>query len=312
MRTHALTFFSILACPAAAVAALTPLFDYPFPASYAGTENEPVIDQSTAHNDAQAIARFGELMLSLSEDVPAGAAAGTKSLDLAAVNGSIRTNATALLDRTRVAKAGGFTMDVWFKGVPAATTATSTQKIMDDTGTDFIGVRGADGDLDGKSREVAIRLGTTANTFYLDEDDGLLMDDWNHITYSFIVTDGTNSAQPTGDVNVVLNGVTRTFPGKTMGSNSSYLGFNRPASIGRHPTSTGGEHFLGLIYHPSQYLGTAREPSISVSRSADNLEITFDGVLQSSPDLSEWSDVTGAVSPHSVPLAERGFFRARR
>jgi hypothetical protein len=245
MRLSPQMFLAILAWPAAATAGLTPLFEYPFPASYAGTADEPVIDQSAAKNDAQAIARFGELMLALSDDVPAEAAPGAKSLDLAAINGSIRTNATALLDRTRVTAADGFTMDVWFKGVPAATTATSTQKIMDDTGTDFIGVRGADGDGDGKFREVAIRLGTTANTFYLDEDDGLLVEGWNHITYSFSVTNAANPTQPTGDVIVVLNDVVRTFPDKTMGSNTAYLNFNRPASIGRHPTSVGGEFYLG-------------------------------------------------------------------
>lgn len=313
MKSLPATLFVLAGLSAAAQSALTPIFAYRFPASYTGgVDNEPVIDQSAAHRNAQAYPRNAELRLALSDDVPPGAAAGTKSLDLAAINGSIRTDDKQLLERNGVDTAGGFTMDVWFKGLPAITTATTTQKILDDTGTEFIGVRGADGDGDGKSREVAIRLSSVANTFYLDEDDGLLIDGWNHIIYSFAVTSGGNPAALIGDVTVVLNGVVRTFPGKTLGSNASYTGFNRPASIGRHPTNVS-EHYLGLVHNPSMYLGT-KDPLISVTRRATDLEIIFEGVLQSSSDLMQWDDVPGAVSPHPFPLAGnfKMFFRARR
>jgi hypothetical protein len=315
MKPHVLVFATLLTLSATGRSAFTPIFEYRFPDSYDGTAGAPVIDLSDGGHNAGAYTRNGEPALALSTEVPPGSPAGAMSLDLATINGSIRTDATQLLERTGIVAAGGFMMDVWFKGVPAATTATSTQKILDDTGTEFIGVRGADGDGDGKFREMSIRLSSVANTFYLDEDDGLAPDSWNHITYSFTVTSSVGSV--IGDVAIVLNGVTTTFPGRTLGSNSTYVNFNRPASMGRHPTNVS-EHYLGLVYNPSMYLGTVpipgNDPTVSVSRTATGLELTFDGVLQSSPDLSEWTDVPGAVSPHSFPFAEaaRIFFRARR
>lgn len=90
---------------------------------------------------------------------------------------------------------------------------------------------------------------------------------------------------------------------------------NRPVSIGRHPTNVS-EHYLELIYNPTHCPGTkpGNDSSISSSRTATGMQITFEGVLQTSLNLRVWNDVPGAISPHSVPFASsaRGFFRARR
>lgn len=54
-------------------------------------------------------------------------------------------------------------------------------------------------------------------------------------------------------------------------------------------------------------------PEISIQHSGGNLVITFQGTLQQSDDLGTWTDVTGAASPHVMPMPTAGFrfFRAK-
>lgn len=256
MKLIPLTLLGFLSLSAAASAALTPVFSYKFPGSYAGETavTNVVTDASAGAHPAKVYPKDGEANLVLSDEVPPGAPAGAKSLDLATVDGSIRTDAIKVLDRPTVFAANGFTMDVWFKGIPSAT-GTAFQKVMDDTGTDFIAVNGADNDADGKFGQIVARVGGgTGNTFYLDSDDGLVVDGWNHIIMAFAVTGGTDIA-PTGDATLILNGVVRLYPARTLVTNATYTGYNRPVAIGKHPVNNS-EYYTGLVYNPTLSLGT--------------------------------------------------------
>ncbi|MDB6072232.1 MAG: hypothetical protein JWL81_3403, partial [Verrucomicrobiales bacterium] len=256
MKITFLAMSGLLLLRSVAPAQLTPLFKYQFPASYAGSAalTPDVTDTSPAGGNGTVLRLDGLAdPLELSDSVPPGAPAGAKSLDLAAVTGAILTNGKKLLDRPTLHAAGGFTMDLWFNGVPT-TTSTAFQKIMDDSGTDFIAVNGADTDADGKFRQAIVRVGGGAgNTFYLDIDDGLEADGWNHITVAYAVTGGTTTT-PIGTVTVVLNGVVRIYPNRSMVANTTYTGYNRPVGLGRHPVFT--EYYAGLVYNPCLYLGT--------------------------------------------------------
>lgn len=55
------------------------------------------------------------------------------------------------------------------------------------------------------------------------------------------------------------------------------------------------------------------EPEISIQHNGGNLVISFQGTLQQSDDLGAWADVTGATSPHVMPMPTTGFrfFRAK-
>ncbi|MES2708296.1 MAG: hypothetical protein V4726_17005 [Verrucomicrobiota bacterium] len=256
MKLPPLTLLGFLSLSAASPAALTPIFSYRFPGSYAGESavTDVVTDASTGAHPAKAYPKDGDPTMMLSDDVPPGAPAGAKSLDLSVVDGSIRTDAIRLLDRPAVYAASGFTMDVWFKGIPTAT-ATTFLKVFDDTGTDFIAVNGADNDADGKFGQIVARVGGgTGNTFYLDADDGLVANGWNHITMAFAVTGGTEAA-PTGDATLILNGVVRLYPGRTLVANATYTGYNRPVAIGKHPANPS-EYYTGLVYNPTLSFGT--------------------------------------------------------
>lgn len=255
-----LTLAGLLGAAPAARSALTPVFNYQFPASYAGESaaTDVVTDTSAGGHPGKVYPKDGDATLLLSDDVPTGAAAGTKSVDFFTVNGSIRTDAIKVLDRTAVNAAGGFTMDLWFKGVP--TTGTALQKMMDDTGLDFIAVNGADSDADQKFGQVVVSVGGILGA--LDIDDGLSVDGWNHITVAFAVTGGDETALK-GDVTIVLNGAVRLYPGRTLAANSYYLSFNRPVAVGSHPT--GGEVFAGQIYNPKLSFGTEPIPAPSVA-----------------------------------------------
>lgn len=265
-------------------AALTPIFEYRFPESYGGDVPEgAVTDQSAAANHAKAYG-LDDGVIPLSEEVPPGAPGGARSLDLAAVNGSIRTDATGLLARDGVIEAGGFTMDVWFKGVPDPSVVT-TPKVMDNWGTEFIAVSGADTDGDGKPGEVVIRLSNTVNTWRLDVDDGLDPEGWNHVVYTFTVTDASDPASVVGDVTVILNDVVRSFGGRTMTAQTSNS--NRPTSVGRHPVNNG-EYYSGLVYNPSMYFGVEplAQPVVALTEgSADGFTVTIrDGASPVVPD----------------------------
>lgn len=310
MKPLFLTLLIFLSFRAAAFAALTPVFSYKFPASYAGDTaiSDVVTDASTGAHNAKILAKDGEPTLVLSDDVPAGAPAGAKSLDFGVVDGSIRTDAIKLLDRPTVYAGGGFTMDVWFKGVPAASTSTAFQKIFDDTGTDFIAVNGADGDADGNSRQVIVRAGTpnASATYYLDSDDGLQPDDWNHIIVAFAVTGGTEAA-PTGDVTIILNGVVRPFPGRTLLANATYGGYNRPVAIGRHPANAS-EYYTGLIYNPTLSLGTEpiSAPTVTLTASSqEGFSVTIkDGSASAVTPSSVVTKVNGTAVTAEVTKAD--------
>lgn len=290
----------------AGVAQLSPLLEYRFPASYNGTataDAAPVADQSAAGTDAKAYWRYEGSMPALSEEAPPGAPAGARSLDLAVASGSIRTDAGNILLREKVIEYGGFTFDVWFKGMPTDTpTSRAAKKLIDNGGYEFISVSNHDGDADGSRGEVFVRLSTTGNSWALDVDDGLLMDEWNHVTFAFTLKDASNPASIVGDVLVVLNGTVRTFADKIL-TNTSETNNNppRPLGIGRHPVNNS-EYYEGLLYNPSVYYGVApiAEPVATLTSSgAHGFTITVKDGSVSPVDTS-----TVAVTLNGTALAQ--------
>ncbi len=286
--------------------ASAPLFAYSFPASYDGSVDlQEVYDQSAAANDAVADGQNGDAPIPLSTDVPPGAAAGTQSLDLTTDYGALLTNGIKLLNVPSIIGAGGFTIDLWFKGVP--TEGTALQKIFDYAGTESISVN-ANGEL------VVTLNSAGGTTLRLTEGDGLSLEDWNHVVVTFAVTDETAQASVVGDLTVTLNENPVTVSGWALTTFGDSL--NRRTSIGSHPL--GGENYRGLVYNPTLSLGAGTVPtgpaSITLTRSGNTVTLTYEGILQSSPDLrTAFTTVTGATSPYTITLPASGqlFFRAQ-
>lgn len=244
---------SLLFAATRAESAVTSVFQYRFPASYDPAAGAAVTDLGpTAHHGT----RTGTV--ALSPDVPSGAAPGTLSavMDPAAYN-VFKTTGTDLLTNTLVANAGGFTFDVWFKGTGG--TATSG-KLIDNAGTEYIAVVGSS---TGTPTMFMSTSDNINNRVTLGVPDGLLVNDWNHITFSFEVTDTTNPILTGGNYIITLNGTTRTFTGKTMSNFGDTL--NRSMSIGAHPVGTAAaDRYNGLIYNPQVFLGVVPEPSTAL------------------------------------------------
>jgi hypothetical protein len=286
------------------------LLDFSFPDSYDGLVNAaPVLDLGLRGNNGTATGTTAALPVALSDDVPAGALPNTKSLSFVSTPGAIATTRTKLLNRPSVTLAGGYTYDVWFKGVQGAT----IQKVLDYAGTEYIATRESNADGDDHPGEVIISISNSATFMVLDTDDGLDLTGWNHLVFSFKVTDESNPAAILGEATANLNGTITTRSG-TLSNYGDPL--NRTLSIGSHPTA-GSDLYRGLIYHPQVYLGvppvTGGDTAISLVRTDAGLEITFQGVLQSSANLQQWADVPNAVSPYVIALPTSGslFFRAR-
>lgn len=286
---------------------LTPLFSYVFPTSYDGSiDRQDVYDESPAGTMAIADGYNGDAPIGLSTDIPPGAPSGTQSLDLTTDYGVILTNRLQLLNVPSIIAAGGFTIDLWFKGVPSGD--SGFQKIFDYAGTESIAI-------DLPSQRLRVTLNSSAQTtLLLGEDEGLNLDDWNHVVVEFHVLDEWEQNRALGNLVVKLNDyeTSAEFALTNYGDT-----LNRPTAIGRHPTAAT-EYYRGLIYSPSLYLGVASTPptgnaSINVSREGNSLIITFEGQLQSSPDLrTPFAPVPGATSPYTVPLPASGqmFYRA--
>jgi hypothetical protein len=287
-----------------------PLLSYSFPESYDGSTNAALVtDLSGLSNDGTATGSTADLPVALSDDVPPGALAGTKSLSYISTPGTVATAKTRLLNRPAVITAGGYTYDVWFKGVQGAT----VQKVMDYAGTEYIATRDSNADGDDHPGEVIISVSNNSSFMVLDTDDGLNLTDWNHLVFTFQVTDETNPAAVLGEATANLNGTITTRSGTLTNFGDT---LNRTLNIGSHPLA-GVDLYHGLIYNPMVYLGVppvaGGDAAISFVRSGNSLEITYTGVLQSSENLQTWADVVNATSPHTVPLPASGrlFFRAR-
>lgn len=124
-----------------------PVFHYSFPASWDGTAGATVTDLSSAGNNG--IPAGGA---TLSDTVPPGAPAGTKSLKVGtgastATRGGVGTVAKGLLNNTAVAAAGGFHYDVTFMwdGGMHPSLWSGFQKVMDYAGTESLQIQEADG-----------------------------------------------------------------------------------------------------------------------------------------------------------------------
>lgn len=184
--------------------------------------------------------------------------------------------------------------------------------MLDYAGTEYIATRATNADGDANVGEALISVSNNVGFMALDSDDGLIVDGWNHLVFTFKITDESAPAALAGEAVANLNGVLTSRTG-TLNNLGDTL--NRSINIGSHPTA-GTDLYRGLVYHPVIHYGVAPAAgglSISLLRIGGNLQLTFEGVLQSSPNLNQWMDVPNAVSPYSIPLPASGslFFKPR-
>ncbi len=79
-------------------------------------------------------------------------------------------------------------------------------------------------------------------------------------------------------------------------------------------TADGSKMFLNAVQYMTAAQPPQTPPTISIVRTAQGLQITFTGTLQTSDNLTgPWTDVPGATSPQTVTLTGgKKFFRAKR
>src|SRR5690606_24314300 len=110
-----------------------------------------------------------------------------------------------------------------------------TGKVLDYAGTEYIAVSGSNSDADDNGCEVFVGLSNNRNFAVLDADDGYLPDGWNHLVWTFEVTDEFDPAAVVGNVVIDLNGIRTVVDGAVLTNQGDSL--NRPLAIGRHPVS---------------------------------------------------------------------------
>ncbi|MGB0776249.1 MAG: PEP-CTERM sorting domain-containing protein [Akkermansiaceae bacterium] len=249
MKKTFTTLSAFLSLATISSAALTAVFEYEFDASY-DASSTVVTDLSGAGNHATMTGENGGANIALSTDIPAGATQGSHSIDYFTTYGVIATNNTQLLNNADVISNGGFTMTAYFQGF-----SPNVRKVIDYAGTEYIAIRN-DG-VDGARVGIGI---SNSVVLTLSTGDGLDANGWNHITYSFTVTDGSIPNAVLGDIRVDLNGTVTTLTGQTLDGFGDSL--NRAISVGRHPAIST-DHFRGQIYAPAVYLGVDPVPEPS-------------------------------------------------
>jgi hypothetical protein len=227
---------------APARAAVSPVFDYNFPASSSNLSTGTVTDLSTAGHNAAAVQFSGT---GLSTDVPAGMS-GDSAVFSTAANTLIKTQTASLLNNTAIAANGGFTEDVWVK--PTATPGTGNlYKLIDYAGTDYLAFDDSD--------HFVFEFNGVPATETLSGAASLSA--WHHVIVTFDTTgNSVTSGTLTGLLTLTVDGVSTTPVSETKSTFGDSL--NRAIGIGGHPVS--GEIFTGEIYNPQVELGVAAVP----------------------------------------------------
>ncbi|MCO6042327.1 PEP-CTERM sorting domain-containing protein [Aeoliella sp. ICT_H6.2] len=243
--TSALAVVVLAAASASSQAALLPVFEYSFPASYDGSGPESTVSDTSAAGN-HAVIDAGNGTAALVDDRPAGFDASLMSIT--GSNGAHgATEAIDLLENSVIDDYDGFMMDVWMKweGV-----YTDTRKMIDYAGTEFIRTSGGEVQF-GLSNSATV-LGYPINA-----------NEWYHVQGAFI----TKNHQTDIDGNLVGNayllvngevvdhavGVTKTSFGDSL---------DRPIGINRW-AGGGGDWNQGWIFEPAVYLGNAEVPEPS-------------------------------------------------
>lgn len=230
------------------LAALIPVFEYSFPASYDGSSSA-INDLSSANNDAT---MWGDGTPGLIDDRPAGFDASLMSIS-GNGGGHGTTDAIDLLNTTAVEANGGFTMDVWFKWEG---TYTSVRKIIDYAGTESL-----------RTQDSEIRFGLSDSGTVLSHP--IVGGQWYHAVAEFDTTGQTKEADPNyaGDFRIL--GQARLYIDDQLVDSSNGLvyksGFgdslNRKTGLNQWPQ--GGDWNQGSIFNPQVSLGVVAIPEAS-------------------------------------------------
>lgn len=238
---------AVFALAASGICQTTPVFEYNFPASWAGS-GTTVTDQSAAGNNGTI-----QGTLSLSASVPSGAAGGTQSITTS--SGGFRTTATGLLNNSLVAAAGGFSYDVAFNwdGTDTSASFGGAEKIIDYAGTESLQllVTGAG------TADLVVRFDDSVNAL----STPISPNTWYSVSVRFDTqgnaVDGSGNLD--GIVSMSLNGDAPITAAATKTAQGDNL--NRTIAVGELSVGTYLVGFKGQIYDPSVSLGVVPEPS---------------------------------------------------
>lgn len=233
----------------------TPLLKYSADASWKGAVGATVRDVRDSDHDGIVI----DQPVGTSTDVPDVAKAGELSFDFlgdgeGAASGSINTLQTKLLSNFDIVKAGGFTMETWFK-LPAADAGGPIGSLINYAGTERI-------QLNVEANVLTFKISGDSHRVESAQPLTDLADNqWHHVKAAFVVTDGTLLDPVYGDIHLTVDGVTRSEYGVELSNYGDRL--NRSIGIGNHPERFGEpgydgfDDFDGLLFQPTVHLGAA-------------------------------------------------------
>ncbi len=252
MRTCLWTAMIVATCLSSyyegtAIAALNPVFEYSFPASYDGTTTT-LTDLSPAgtHGVVQSTGAY------LDGVRPAGFASGGSMHGL--LGGRGLTNAIDLLANADIAAAGGYTMDLWARwdNEDLVNGAVPTSQLLSYSGTETImSVNGS----------LAATLYLEGNIFEYVMGPVIEVGKWYHIVAEFDTMGSTVNGAGSifGEMNLWVNGVLEnTFSGLV---NSVGDDIDRPVGLNTWPGDLNfggaGLNSTAKLFNPSLYLGVA-------------------------------------------------------
>jgi len=179
--------------------------------------------------------------------------AGEVSLDSGTNMGMGDTGITManplLLSNERIAEAGGFTYECWFKWMGGGT----VNSIIDYAGTEKLVLHNAD-PAGGIGRILAMRF----DSGYGDLAIGVIEpDEWHYVAVVFDTEGGAVNADRsiTGTVTAYLDGLDPVS--ETLGVTKAFFGdsLNRGIGVGKHPLGFALDFFAGLVFEPRVSLG---------------------------------------------------------
>jgi len=235
----AIAIVALAAC--SAPAALTPVFEYSFPASYDGDASpgsNVITDLSAAGNHATMDLSDRALV----DNRPLGF--DSSLMSISGSNGNHgATDGIDLLNNTDVAAAGGFTMDVWFQWEG---TYTNIRKLIDYAGTEAL-----------RTQDSQIQFLMNDGAYVIGMD--IEADIWYHAVAVF-ATGGNSPYAGNYGADLDVDGVMSLYvDGVLVGSQAATKsGFgdslNRPIGINRW-AGGGGDWNQGIIFNPAVSLG---------------------------------------------------------
>ena len=224
-----------------APAALIPVFEYSFPASYDGDASPTsnvFTDLSPAGNDGIMDTSDRALV----DNRPPGFDSSLMSMTGANGNHGA-TNAIDLLNNTDVAAAGGFVMDVWFQWEG---TYTNIRKLIDYAGTEALRTNDS---------QIQFILSNSAHIIGMDIEPNT----WYHAVAIFD-TEGNSPYAGAYGADLDIDGVMSLYIDDVLidSQPATKTGFgdslDRPIALNRW-AGGGGDWNQGIIFNPAVYVG---------------------------------------------------------